>query len=212
MQDLVAFEHHRLECDAWFRSTANPVLIARAEWLVETGQAVRGTSPPPAMLRDDAVTMIQRSDPASRAARLLAGCRGKHERAHKALEMLLTETNAASGYLFLRHEDGLELVAPVHGQEPPEALVSALEACVALNASEVTVPDVQVRVGDDEYVLRWHPVVLATERGSGEQIAGAVALVEGADPYRGPTEPLTRALARALFDAGDVTSHELRSR
>jgi hypothetical protein len=126
--------------------------------------------------------------------------------------MLLTETNAASGYLFLRHEDGLELVAPVHGQEPPEALVSALEACVALNASEVTVPDVQVRVGDDEYVLRWHPVVLATERGSGEQIAGAVALVEGADPYRGPTEPLTRALARALFDAGDVTSHELRSR
>ena len=212
MQDLVAFEHHRLECDAWFRSTANPVLIARAEWLVETGQAARGSHPPDAMLRDDAVTMIQRSDPASRASRLLSGCRGKHERAHKALEMLLTETNAASGYLFLRHEDGLELVAPVHGQEPPEALVSALEACVSLNASEVTVPDVQIRVGEDDYVLRWHPAVLATERGSDEMIAGAVALIEGADPYRPPAEALTRTLARALFDAGDVTSHEIRSR
>jgi hypothetical protein len=210
--DRALFEHHRLACDDWFRRTDNPALVARSERLLELGEASRSSAPTAPPLSDDAVTVVHGSDPRARVTRLLTGCRGKHERALRALEALLEETGGASGWLWLAHggvnSPTLELVAP-GGTEPPDTLSSGLHQILEASwlGAEMTIPDVEI----GEATVQWHPVTLEVRADGRPLVVAIAAIVEGGLPWHPPDPRFLEAMARALQEAGDVTSERAAS-
>jgi len=125
---------------------------------------------------------------------VLSGCRGSAERATRALELVIAESRAASGYLYLRRGDNLELVAPTWGVEPPAELVRALGA--AIGFTDDTIAD-RMPGG-----LRWKP--LGLERSGA--LVGGIAVIAGGLPLIDPERALLDEIARELFEAGDVSS------
>ncbi len=217
--DTLAFHHHLSESENAFHRTHNAVLIARAKRLADVGRqhaSRAGTDhdePPTVVERRraeasvvtaDAVTTAPPMALEDRVSAVLSGCRGGAERATRALELVIEQTRGASGYLYLRRGDQVVLAAPAWGDEPPAAIAREV-ARLALEGSEAaTVRDVPHRAEVDE--PHWKPVPLVLRDRSPPHVIGAVAVVAGAMELADPDGDLVAAIARALFDAGDVTT------
>jgi hypothetical protein len=107
----------------WLRRTDNPPLFAQYQRLADRAQ---GTAQSASLL------------PARRALALpedvggsLRGYAHAPERAARALELALRETGAAAGYLLLRRERGLELLAATAPEEPPHSVLQELALLMA---------------------------------------------------------------------------------
>jgi hypothetical protein len=159
------------------------------------------------------VTEVAVPSPVTRGARseLLSGCRGRAERAERALAMLVEATGAVRGYLYLVAGNALVLEAPLVGREPPAAVADRLTELVeaALHGDHVTVPD-SFHSYAGGAPQRFLPVLLETTRSGSRIVIGAAALV-GSDAQPPPPDAaLVEALARELVDAGDVSAQSFR--
>ncbi len=157
------------------------------------------------VVSEDAVTLSTEHDPRMTSA-LLSGCRGSAERAARALELLVLATSGVSGYLYLVHERGLDLVAPAYGDEPPAAIDKAIRQLVADGVAD----DVPTVLGAREQVeaseAKWRPLLLRLTLLDRSTVVGAAAVVEGALPLENPDPRLIDEIARLLYQAGDVST------
>jgi len=205
------FHHHHAETSRLFRSTRNPALIARAERLAAAAESHR----PPRLATDaepgtevsaprphrdvsvvsvDAVTM-----PEVRSRVSFASCRGAGERAQRALQLLVDASRATSGYLYLLRGDSLELVAPIWGDEPPSQLARALASSLRSPAEPATVAELP-----SSTEFRGSKSIVLAPSSDARPIGGAL-VIGGALPLVDPDPALVVEVARALFEAGDVT-------
>ena len=209
--DSLTFHQHLAETEACFRATRNPVLIARVERLSEASKrsseqdAVRANSAPSIdrHLVTGAVTTPPPAQFKGWVSAVLSGCRGSGERATRALSLVINESRAASGYLFLRHQGALVLAAPTFGEEPPFGLVQALTRAIQTPDEPATVVD--IRAAGEIEKLDWKPVPLVVRLGGARVVVGGVAVLAGAMKIKDPDPRLLEEIARELFEAGDVT-------
>ena len=138
---------------------------------------------------------------------MIAACRGPSERAARALELILQATEAQSGFLFLAKGNELVLVAPLHGDQPPDRLAVLLAARVgSLSGKEVTLTTgpaesmIEATIADP---LDYEPVPIVLENAE-KTVVGVAAVRAGAVSLTKPSPRLLAALARALYDAGDT--------
>jgi tetratricopeptide (TPR) repeat protein len=217
--DAIAYHEHLAETEHHFRRTRNPALIARAERLSEAGtrhaatwaaqdEPVTQASGPKgkreaevSIVAAEAVTTPPPKQIRDWVSAVLSGCRGSGERATRALQLVVEEAHAASGYLYLRHHGQLVLAAPTWGEEPPHDLVRALAQAVAAPDEPPTVAD--IRRGGEK--LDWKPVPLVLKLGDKPYAIGGIAVVAGGMPLVEPSAELLAEIARELYEAGDVT-------
>jgi tetratricopeptide (TPR) repeat protein len=121
--DLKGFHKHRRTAEAWFRSTDNPVLVARIERLHPTTGSYRAVGGAPDEVPATVVSTSVRD--------ILAEPDSYTERLERALRLLVESTGAIGGYLFLVHGSRLELVVPHVGAEPPDGLVDVLRSATS---------------------------------------------------------------------------------
>jgi tetratricopeptide (TPR) repeat protein len=215
--DVAAYSIHRSATESWFRSTRNPVLVARAGRLRDPsesrktmldaapeGDTVAAASAArtvrESLLHRPVVTISSTTDASSWVSAVLSGCRGRDERAARALEILVDASAASSGFLYLLHGGRLELVAPMHGDEPPERLVAHLIGAASVGSTEDPV-DLAWRPEDSSGELLWHRIRL--------EVAGVhvgAALVAGRADSHAPNQHLVDRVARELFEAGDAAA------
>ena len=216
---------HRAETERWFRPTQNPVLIAVHERLAEL--ALTGEGSPDDVAGQAGAALVGTSSRSimEGVSSVLSLCRGKEERAMRALELLIEETAAASGYLFALQASGLELVAPTYGAEPPKVLVEGLRAVmdrvVAADETPESVEDVTVTstasatTGRAEWELRdgdtqvtWRAILLRSRDRGRAMVSGAALVARGPLPLRVPDTAFLDAIAGGLRERGDVVSVE----
>lgn len=116
-QDKLAFERHSHEVERWYRPTRVPGLIACAERLAQQGEEVfslsrrHGSEPRP------------ETDAVSTALSALSQCTDGHTRCERALELVLQQSGASEGHLFLVTAGGdLALAASLGAESPPPGL------------------------------------------------------------------------------------------
>jgi hypothetical protein len=134
-------------------------------------------------------------------------CRGRGERARRALGILLETTASDEGFLYLCTEDGVELAAS-HADAPPPA---SLEAVLAERIRSVKADD--DTTGDSRNPRSLRPaaektpfdlVEVITETGGRVQLAALAALKPRSGSLKPVPMPLRAALSDALITAGDT--------
>jgi tetratricopeptide (TPR) repeat protein len=211
--DRPAFLHHCHMVDAWFRPTRNPVLIARYERLVESGETSRPISEQQvaqevtrrASAAMDPLEMLKRT-----VRTLIAQSSSPAERTARALEFLVQAASAASGYLYTSREGQLVLVAPSYGDEPPDIVLETLEQAVARILRGEAPADDTIIWKQHGKTARFRPVVLVARPRGKPAVVGAAALVEGGTELRAADPELVETVAQSLYDAGDATSEIMR--
>ena len=221
--DAFAFALHRNATDSWFRPTRNPALIAWVDRLPDPSTVAPRSSPaagandaatfisgrlPPdvsTVVTDAAVTSMSPQETGWVSA-VLTGCRGPHERAARALELLLDAAQSKSGYLYLLYRGSLELMAPAYGEEPHDALALAVAAAFRAPPEEllsrVAVPRKSgVAASEVGYKLFF----LTIRHGQGHKTVGVVAVLDGGERAQ-PTRAFLTQIAGELYEAGDVTT------
>lgn len=136
------FSRHLKAMDRCYRSTRNPVLIARAVRLAEAGIAAAQAQYPPQITSQIAPKLAN-----STLQSILTRVAGSIDRERAALEVLLELSEAEGGLLYRVDEGTLTLVAHQTTYPPPLDLVTTLERFVA----ELDVETQSLRApGDDE--------------------------------------------------------------
>jgi hypothetical protein len=120
-KDADAFSTHLAAAEGWFRPMRVPSLIARCELLAQEGaeqfEGTRAPSSRPLSQTSGVVTV--------RSA--LSECTGAQERADRALELILEESGAPEGHLFVVGADGrISLSASRSSQSPSDELTRAV--------------------------------------------------------------------------------------
>ena len=216
MNDVATAEQQREAMERWFRPTGNPALIGQCERLRRdiarlSGQQVphisaeRGLSPE----LSDVETLRS----------MLRQCTEPKAYWHVALELMVSWSHGAGGYLFLYDttEDrlGPAIAGPLDGPPPPELSQHVLEALhadrdseceqtSALSATELaelsTAQRSRVAAGDATYRV----FVLSMLDNEELRFVGAIAVRQGAEPIAPPSRLVLDALARALLEAPSV--------
>ncbi len=197
-EDPALFSYHLAKVKAFFRSTQNPVLVARYERLARLEASEE--RPP---VTDDVATQIGKVDVGETAHSVLSQCVTPEERAQAALELLLSTTGASTGFFFMVNARRIELAAPLHGSEPPSGLARELLGSTRNfgNDDLFKTPLGELRTTDGR---GWHPLVLVTRRGDRTPPVAAAALFRGAEPLRAPPEALLESIAKSLYEEGDA--------
>jgi tetratricopeptide (TPR) repeat protein len=183
-EDVAGYALHRSATDSWFRATRNPALIARIERLPDpllaapasardraAGRDTEVTGPPrpgprSTVVTDDAVTLVRVEDMRRWVSAVLTGCRGPMERAARSLDLLIEAAAGAAGYLYLLHDRALVLVAPLYGEDPPDAFFQALAASLdAPDAPSLGRLEVAWQPDAVPGDVTWHRALLSVERG-----------------------------------------------
>jgi len=153
----------------------------------------------------------------------IAACRGAVERQQIALDILIEQSKAVSGYLYLVEQTELRLAAPLHGIEPPDALLVELDARVCqwqqldLEATQAkayepleTVVDSAVQrdpiAGFEAKVgSAYRLLFLSLQQKQAVHLVAVAALVEGTNPIAVIAQPIIQTIANSIYDAGDAT-------
>jgi len=116
-----------------------------------------------------------------------------------ALSLLVEETSAREGVLFMPGEAGLVLVAPV-GRTVDEDLAVDLQGIFDTARSEHASTLVPQRSGEGASLRRsgWMPIVLMAQDGSRTRGVGIAAVLRGAVPLSPASPGLVEAIARRL--------------
>jgi hypothetical protein len=122
--DHAAFDTHLTAAASYLRSTRNPVLIAHVNRLKQVAASVAQTEFPPGTWPHDAALTPGVSR--SRSTYSLAELSVAPDRHRYALELLIQQTRARGGCLYLLEGTSLHLTAASALEEPPQALEQAL--------------------------------------------------------------------------------------
>lgn len=122
--DQPAFEKHLALAASHLRSTRNPVLIAHVSRLRQLAASVAHTELPPALFANDLA--FGQNISRSRSTYSLAELTVAPDRHRYALELLIQQTRAKGGCLYLLEGTSLHLAAASAVDEPPQDLEQAL--------------------------------------------------------------------------------------
>jgi tetratricopeptide (TPR) repeat protein len=208
-------EQCREELDELYRAIEHadaPALVTAYEALREESSRKLSLSNLPAFLtsiRPSGDSSIATSDVATR----LSAAGGRAKRARQALELLLEDIGARSGYLFLCSHAGLSVAAAVEEIDPEEDVLpiacryldgelgetmTETVSASALTSAGPTLPTVSTQSGSP-----YLPVLLADRRDLQATLVG-VALIAVTDlSTRTPRVDLVRAVSHGLRFAGD---------
>jgi len=211
MGDTSAFAHHLSEMNRWFRPTRNPALIAQCEKL-----ASQGASPGQrdGSASNDTAASRQGAERTGTGGSVLGQCFGPEQRAQRALALVIDIASGTTGYLFAMTDEGLRLVAPLHGDAPPagleESVINEMDAFVdegdATVVSEVEGAGKAKRASPLEG--HGHAISLLTARVRGTRvIVGAAALHSVDRPLRPVPARTLESIGDALYEAGDVVEY-----
>jgi hypothetical protein len=118
MSDLAAFELHFGETERRYRAAKNPSLIARAERLSAAAVSAGVRARSAVSLAEGLAQGSAARGATRRALAQLASC---ENRCDEALRLILQESGARSGQLFVLVNDELDLAATSTGAAPPPA-------------------------------------------------------------------------------------------
>jgi hypothetical protein len=199
----------------WFRPTGNPALIAQCERMLrEMRRLVDGVGPAAEGVPAVDTAMEDASESPQSARSLLSQCHGGDQRAEFALRLVLTHVRGRSGFLFGLGEQGaLNLIAPLHGEEPPAGLVERVRSDIAGAAQdeEATVvtegsssaslpPPMPTAPVEQSYRVYALTIAAANEL----RVVGALAVQSTDRPLRSPQQAFLQAVARSLFEGADA--------
>jgi hypothetical protein len=231
--DVTAYEKHLRETERWYRPTRNPALVARLQRVANLrrpavvspypledagAEAATAADAPrsqrlrtlvaPAEIAQDAVTQSVAVGSSDWISSLFKGLAGAPERAATTLAMLVDASGAERGYLYLFRDQGIELVAPLGGDEPPEPVSALLQrvADAAASGEEITVSQIEWKSSSATQRREWRPIILETGEDSGRGVIGIAAVVGEGEPLQAPDSGLVVQLARQLLEAGDATA------
>jgi tetratricopeptide (TPR) repeat protein len=131
-------------------------------------------------------------------------CAGATERASRSLGMVLQQSGAQRGYLYLNQPEGFVLAASRAVEPPPIGAEEWLLKWLRVFQSEVADNETTSEGGAAFFGDRFRLVALVTDDG-GSNVAPAIVVIdcEGVQPRVIP-EYILRELANVLIDAGDV--------
>jgi hypothetical protein len=143
---------------------------------------------------------------------LLDGCRGTAERAQQALHILLKQSGAAEGYLFVLGDNGPELVAKVGELSAPERMAAFAREYLNAEMRDQDVRTSSMMLDSAPMISemtgiageRYRPVLLSHPVAGGFAITGvAIAVLKPGRRFAFPG-PTAIQLSRILHEAGDV--------
>ena len=207
--DQTAFSLHLAEMNRWFRPTRNPALIGQCERLASQASAFSGR--PPSDLGE-----LPSPDEAlghTGAGSILGQCFGPEERAQRALELVTTQARGTQGYLFAATPQGLQVIAPLHGDMPSTSLVQAVELDVrAFHESEESTALSKATSSKTASVNpdHGHNISLLTARIRGsEVVVGAAAVNASGRVLTEVPKAVLESIGNALYEAGDANEYVL---
>ena len=193
----------------WFRRTDNPALIAQCQRLDKEARTL-GISALGAPSKDD--SSADTSDDNERISIAFRACRDAPQRLQTALDLILEQTRAERGYMFLLRPEGLLFAAPSTGSAPPPSILGDLSACIERLRNDTQLHDDRLDTIVTEIVsttprnaaselLR---LVLSFRSGTELVVVGAVALVPGDGALDAIPPAFSEAIARALHQSNEV--------
>jgi serine/threonine protein kinase len=206
-------------CSEHYQTDNNPALSARYDKLLRDARNTRlGASLNPGNAQDfveltgtgDTINIIS----------YLSGCQNSHERARRALDLLVSQANCQGGYLYTIHQ-GEPILAAQHGdQAPPAAIDQLINARVAeeiagAGATEMVGGEAGLRAGEDvtdqgETMSNYRTILLGHFADEKYIITGIAMLIMDPDKrfnYPGHTVEI---LSRSFVDTGDVVGVDTR--
>jgi hypothetical protein len=205
------FNHHLSEMNRWFRPTRNPALIAQCEKLAK--QAVVHDTRDGSGVNESS-TQRHGNERTGTGGSVLGQCFGPEQRAQRALALVIDVARGTSGFLFAVTDEGVRLVAPLHGDAPPsgleESVIQEIDAAVDEDESTV-VSEVEGAHPSKPKPLRHghgYAISLLTARVRGTRvIVGAAALNTIERPLRVVPVKTLESIGDALYEAGDVVEY-----
>lgn len=199
--DILEFEHHLNMMHSYFAPTRNPALIAQSDRLRHRHASALAS--PNAEDQAAAAGVVGVT-----VSHTLMTAHGAIERKQRALELIASQTEASSAFMFTRgFGDEPVLLSALGGREPGSRLLDAVramfeaipedndETAIASGALTTTAEPIQ-----DHRLL---PLTVTVE--AKRLLIGAIAVC-GARHYRPVSHALLSDLALQLYRAGDMVS------
>ena len=204
--DAQRAREHLAHVKHWFLPTENPVLIARCERLqreITTGSFDMRTP--------DTCGTGPSSIEAVRA--VMRDCVTAKDRAVAALDLLLKETGAATGYLFGADESDVVLLCQRGSDVPPADLRELIGREIeCATSSEHDSSSVATRVQAPPRPSKqatYRVIVLADRKRAGQRVIAAAAIADDRGSLRTPAATLLAAVADGLSETTTAShSHE----
>jgi hypothetical protein len=220
MRDLATFEHHHAAMGRCFKSTRNPSLVAQWERLRE--QSARGGTFAAVDPAEGEVTTFHH-DVDTLGTRRLSQLSAAPDPYELALAMIMAQSKAKAGHLYLLEGDGISLKAATAHQEPPPGVEAELRQAILRadmqmeEADETAVVPVDARAAGQETTAfiesrrpppaapTHHQSLLIAVRGGIPSVIGGVILEAGPQfvPVdSGLLEPIAKVLADRQLRTG----------
>jgi len=204
------FAEHFAAMRHWFRRTDNPALIAQCQRLDKEARSL-GISAPGVTPNHD--SRAEASDESERISIAFRACSDAPQRLQAALDLILEQTQAERGYLYLLRPEGLVFAAPRAGSAPSPSILCDLSARIERlrnDASELhddgldTIVTEIVSTVPASTVSELLTLVLSFRSGTELVVVGAVALVPGEGALGSIPSALSEAIARTLHESNEV--------
>ncbi len=125
-------------------------------------------------------------------------------RAERALELLLSETGARSGFLYAIQEGDIRLLAPRHGDEPPTQLEPWLRSELEEEEEVTAITEGLHDITESAETVGRRLCLLQLPE-DGDRIIGAAVLDARGTAYTPPGRELLDAIARGVWDPSQAT-------
>jgi hypothetical protein len=137
--------------------------------------------------------------------------RADEERAEQALRVALEHARSRAGFLFTVHAGSAVLIAPRHGEEPPDSLLERVHIA-AQGGTQVAEQDEPEDTRVENFTspgTEAQYTVHVLEDEDGDNVVGVLALlVQPVRMFRAPRPEFLRALGAALFPKASTQTRE----
>jgi hypothetical protein len=207
--DNAGFERHAALCEELLSTQKNAALTAKCQRLLQDGRRAFGPSTAFGTTPDSEALYSE-----SRVELSLARCRDDAERADVALQILLRQSGAQAGCLYLLTPEGLVCAARHGAVTPASDWLGNIHAYMTEQAEQT---DVTITLAEEPRpALRWldtlgieyHPVALCHNDNDARSFIGVALLANTADET--VVRPAKAAAALSRFYAGLRTGSHSR--
>ncbi len=210
--DQQAFEQDVKQMRRWAQASGNPAFLSHCERFADQGSRA-GESVEVAPVLDEGeevVTVISAPRAEEIVRNVMQECQELHERAQRALHMIIEQARGTAGFLFLVEPGGLMLASRVGARRPPDGLAERVADFIARGgieeedttpsemrlSTETTYGDPSTEAGRTKGAYRLH--ALTAWRGGRQTPIGAVALAVTEEPLKQVQSELIQAIAAYL--------------